>query len=71
MLHKGKRARIASIQSGDALGQRLLALGLLPGMMVKVVQVAPLGDPIAIDCNGRRVSLRRAEASGVGVEELR
>lgn len=67
-LGKGSLARIARIEPGDALGQRLLALGLLPGMLIHVVHIAPLGDPIAVDCAGRRVSLRRAEAGNIAVE---
>jgi ferrous iron transport protein A len=43
-------------------------LGLLPGMAVKVVQVAPLGDPIAIEFSCQQISIRRAEAAVIEVE---
>ena len=64
----GRKARVKAIDAQISVNQRLMVMGLLPGMDVKVVQVAPLGDPIAIEFQGRRVRLRRAEASGVLLE---
>jgi len=52
------------------VSQRLLAMGLLPGTDVAVVQVAPLGDPVEIEFRGMRLSLRRADAAAVDVERL-
>ncbi len=66
----GSKARVKSIDAKKSVDQRLMVMGLLPGMDVKVVQVAPLGDPIAIEFQGRRVSLRKAEASGVILDLL-
>ncbi len=59
---------MVALNATRAVDQRLLALGLLPGMMVTVVRVAPLGDPIAIEFQNQCVSLRRAEAAEVLVE---
>jgi len=47
-----------------------MALGLLPGMILKLVRRAPLGDPLAIEFAGQVVSLRLAEADGLMVELL-
>jgi ferrous iron transport protein A len=66
----GACARVEHIELDNAVSQRLLTLGLLPGMDVKVVQHAPLGDPIAIEFEGRRVSLRKQEAAGVILKAL-
>jgi Fe2+ transport system protein FeoA len=43
-------------------------MGLLPGTAVEIVQVAPLGDPVEIEFNGMRLSLRKADAAAVVVE---
>lgn len=67
-LSLGKPARVVALNATRAVDQRLLALGLLPGMVVTVVRVAPLGDPIAIEFQNQCVSLRRAEAAEVLVE---
>ncbi len=62
-----RAARIVSIGGRGALAQRLMAMGFLPGTTVRVVQIAPLGDPIAVELDGWRVSLRRAEAATLEV----
>jgi ferrous iron transport protein A len=48
--------------------QRLMALGLLPGMVLKLVRKAPLGDPLAIEFGGQVVSLRLSEAESLIVD---
>jgi ferrous iron transport protein A len=50
--------------------QRLLAMGLLPGTEVAVIQVAPLGDPMEIEFGGLRLSLRKSDAAAVPVMRL-
>ncbi len=66
----GVCARVEHIELDNAASQRLMTLGLLPGIDVRVVQLAPLGDPIAIEFEGRRVSLRKREAAGVILKVL-
>jgi ferrous iron transport protein A len=61
----GITARVEETEHGTSTSQRLMTMGLLPGCQVKVVQHAPLGDPIAIEFDGQLVSLRRSEAAGV------
>lgn len=65
----GGTGRLLAIEMVSGASQRLMALGFLPGLDVRVVAVAPFGDPITVEMQGRRVSLRRAEASAVQVEE--
>lgn len=48
--------------------RRLMEMGLVPGTPLKVVNVAPLGDPIELHVRGSRLSIRRAEALQVQVE---
>ena len=47
---------------------RLLDMGLVKGVKVKVIRVAPLGDPIEILINGFNLSLRIEEAKGIFVK---
>ena len=47
---------------------RLLAMGLTRGSVVKVIKVAPLGDPVKIEVRGYDLSLRKAEADALLVE---
>ena len=66
-LPRERAASIVSVDGRTALAQRLLAMGFLPGAPVRVVGAAPFGDPITVELDGWRVSLRRAEASAVEV----
>ena len=43
-------------------------MGLVPGTEVKVVTVAPFGDPLQIEIRGGQWSLRRLEAAQIAVE---
>lgn len=44
---------------------KLMEMGCLPGELVKVERVAPLGDPIAVSVSGYQLSLRKREASTI------
>ncbi|MFM7373847.1 MAG: ferrous iron transport protein A [Chthoniobacterales bacterium] len=66
-LRIGERGRVCPGSPDHPASQRLLAMGLLPGTDVKVVQVAPLGDPVEIEFSGMRLSLRKADAAAVVV----
>ncbi len=63
--HEG--GEIVHVDGDNARVQRLMALGFLPGGKIRVVQIAPFGDPIAVELDGWRVSLRRSEAALVTV----
>ena len=51
-----------------AFRRRLLEMGLVPGTSVKIVTVAPLGDPLRIEVRGGQWSIRRAEAALIQVK---
>lgn len=52
--------------TGDpSLVQRFYELGLMEGLDVEVVAVAPFGDPMQIRSGSLRLSLRKAEAAGI------
>ena len=58
---------IAHVAGGGSIAQRLLAMGFLPGTRLRVVQVAPFGDPITVELDGWRVSLRLREADALQI----
>jgi ferrous iron transport protein A len=49
---------------------KLMEMGCVPGERIKVEQIAPLGDPIAITVSGYNLSLRLDEAQNIFVDEL-
>ncbi|MBV8609620.1 MAG: ferrous iron transport protein A [Singulisphaera sp.] len=69
-LSAGQRARVVAVDSQGEVGQRILEMGVTPGIIMRLVGTAPLGDPLAFEVRGYRLSLRRAEAALVEVERL-
>ena len=67
-VHIGQSAQVQGMDVEDSVNQRLLAFGLTPGSTVRVVHVAPLGDPIAISFNSQELMIRKADADRVIVE---
>ena len=45
-----------------------MEMGLLPGELIVIVKIAPLGDPISVKIGTYMLSLRREEANAVMVQ---
>ena len=70
-MKKGEFAEIAGYALGNARYRaKLLALGLTRGQQLKVINVAPLGDPFEIAVRGYHLSLRKDEAAVIKVKKL-
>ena len=68
-LFPGERATIRRIaRTISPVRQRLLEMGLVSGASIELVRFAPLGDPIEINVEGYRLSIRRIEAEAVMVD---
>ena len=52
----------------NIISLKLMEMGCLPGVKVKMNFSAPLGDPIAIDVAGYNLSMRTSEASFILIE---
>jgi Fe2+ transport system protein FeoA len=64
----GQRGRIVRVDARGEIGQRILEMGITPGVEVRLVTRAPMGDPLVFEVRGYRLSLRRAEAALVEIE---
>lgn len=60
-------ATVREVSGNRTFRRRLLEMGLVPGVEVRVVAVAPLGDPIQIEVRGGQWSIRRGEAAQIEV----
>ncbi|BFG71055.1 MAG: hypothetical protein RLZZ429_773 [Bacteroidota bacterium] len=67
-LEAGQKAIINSFEK-DEIFIKLMEMGCIPGEVVQVEQVAPLGDPISISVAGYHLSLRLSEARSIFVED--
>ena len=65
----GKTGRIVSVGGEKSLRLRLLDMGLIPKTEVKVIKVAPMGDPIELQVRGYELTLRREDAREIQVTE--
>jgi ferrous iron transport protein A len=62
-LRPGERAEIVGYEGKDLVyRQKLLSMGLTKGTEIKLLKVAPLGDPVEIEVRGFNLSLRKDEA---------
>ena len=69
-LKRGQRAVIDSFTDYD-LSLKLLEMGCIPGEIIELSRIAPLGDPIAISVSGYQLSLRKDEAATILVKMMK
>lgn len=75
---KGAKVRVIDVKPQPLFGAqdervslRLKELGFLPGAPLKIIGFGLLGaDPLAVQVNGTKFALRRAEAAKIYVELL-
>ncbi len=70
-LRPGQQGKILRLDSSiGPIRRRLMDMGVLPGEIVKVEKIAPMGDPIEITVKSYNLSLRKSEAQGIEIEVL-
>jgi ferrous iron transport protein A len=67
----GETVRVAKIQGKGAVKHRIMEMGLTKGVDIFVRKIAPLGDPIEVTIRGYELSIRKADAESIEVEEAR
>lgn len=67
-LSVSQRARLVEVGGERTFRRRLLELGFVPGTVVTLRKVAPMGDPLEFEVRHCRISIRRREAQAVTVE---
>ena len=65
----GKNVTIKDFVNDD-LHIKLMEMGCVPGEVIFIDKIAPLGDPILIAVSGYILSLRKEEAANILVEEF-
>ena len=65
----GKSAVVKKLHGEGAVRRRIMDMGIVKGVEVTVLRVAPAGDPLEVSLRGYDLSLRKAEAAMVEVEE--
>ena len=63
----GEAGCVVRIAEADDISRRLLEMGVTPGVEIRRLGAAPLGDPLEFELRGYRLSLRRKEAEHVEI----
>lgn len=64
----GDTVKVLKMGAQGDIRFRLLDMGLVKGVKLNIIRVAPLGDPIEVLINGFHLSLRLEEAENIEVE---
>jgi DtxR family Mn-dependent transcriptional regulator len=69
-LEPGQKGKVLKVNARGETNKRIVEMGIIPGAVVEVERVAPLGDPMDIKVKGYHLSLRKDEAEGIEIESL-
>ena len=69
-LKVGKSAVIKSVGSHGALRQHFLDMGMIPGVEITVIKLAPMGDPMEVQIHGYELTLRLEEADQIEIDPI-
>ncbi len=64
----GETVRVTKVGGEGALKRRIMDMGITKGVTIKVMKMAPLGDPIEITVRGYELTLRKADCEKIEVE---
>lgn len=67
-LPTGRDARITAVKGTGRVTQRLMEMGLIPGVAVQVVKTAPFGDPMEVRFRGYSLAMRKNEADAIEIK---
>ena len=65
----GETVTVKKITGEGAVKRRIMDMGLTKGVEVRVIKVAPLGDPVELTVRGYELSLRKVDAEMVEIFE--
>ena len=63
----GSEGRVTAVNGTSRITRRLMEMGVVPGVGVKIIKSAPFGDPIEVRVRGYSLAMRRSEADAIEV----
>jgi ferrous iron transport protein A len=67
-LEVGQAGRVVRVIGSDEISRRILEMGVTPGIEIRRLGAAPLGDPLEFELRGYRLSLRKTEAQHIEID---
>ena len=64
----GQTVKVLKLQGTGPVKRRIMDMGITKGQVIKVIRVAPLGDPMEITVRNYELSVRKADAEMIEVE---
>lgn len=64
----GTQAKVKNIIGETAVTRRLMEMGVVPGVSIRVVKTAPFGCPLEIRVRGYNLAIRRSEAQAIEIQ---
>lgn len=65
----GDTVKVVRLHGQGAVKRRIMDMGITKGVEIYVRKVAPLGDPVEVSVRGYELSLRKADAEMIEVEQ--
>mgnify|MGYP003415997347 FL=1 len=66
----GENCTVVKLHGEGAIKRRIMDMGITKGVDIHVRKVAPLGDPMELSVRGYELSIRKADAEMIEVEQL-
>ncbi len=63
-------AVVVKVHGDGPVRRRIMDMGITKGVEIYVRKVAPLGDPMELNLRGYELTLRRADADMVEIEDV-
>lgn len=70
-LKLGFTAKIDSIDDTNPASKKLFNMGLTPDTQLRVVNIAPLGDPIIIKVRNYNLAIRKKDLSAISFKDIK
>ncbi len=65
----GETVKVKKLTGEGAVKRRIMDMGITKGVEIYVRKVAPLGDPMEVTVRGYELSVRKADAEMIEIEE--
>lgn len=64
----GESAKVTAVKGSNQITKRLMEMGVVPGVFVRMIKSAPFGDPLEVYVRGYHLAMRKTEAEQIEVQ---
>lgn len=65
----GENVKVKKLHGTGPVKRRIMDMGITKGVDIHIRKVAPLGDPMELNVRGYELSVRKADAEMIEIEE--